>query len=301
MSDFLIYKLTSPSGKIYIGQTNNFMRRMAIHKTSSRKCPALGCAIAKYGFDAFTKEILHEGLSIDEANYLEEKLIYEFNCLSPNGYNLQSGGLNFKHSQESIEKMRISQTGKKLTEEQRLKISAFNKGKVVSQETKTKLSIFNKGKKLTQEHCQKMREANLGKKMSAESIEKMRIAKKGVKKPASFSAKMSAFHKGKVVSDDSKLKMSEAKKGKNASQETKAKMSASSAFSKKVIIEGVIYASQADAAKVLNMKHSSLRVRIKSDNFPEWAFYEEAKASQNKGFKKRENKSTHKDCMEQAA
>ena len=36
MEEHIIYKLVSPHGKVYIGQTNNFNGRMAEHKSNSK-------------------------------------------------------------------------------------------------------------------------------------------------------------------------------------------------------------------------------------------------------------------------
>lgn len=100
---YLIYCHTSPTGKKYIGQTNNYNRRCREHKTSNR-CPAFRNAIIKYGWDNFTHTILEDGLTLDEANILEEFYISKYNTLAPNGYNLQTGGSNSKPSPLVVQK-----------------------------------------------------------------------------------------------------------------------------------------------------------------------------------------------------
>lgn len=107
MNNYLIYKHTSPSGKSYIGQTNNYNKRCNHHRSVSSNCRVFTNAIKYYGWDNFTHEILHKNLSLEEANELESICILEHNTLSPNGYNLKTGGLNSNHSQETIEKMRL--------------------------------------------------------------------------------------------------------------------------------------------------------------------------------------------------
>ena len=75
------------NGKRYIGQSNNIRRRMNEHK-SVRSCTSIiSKAIAKYGWDAFDKEIL-EVCPIDE---LDDKEIYYIAKLKPE-YNLAKGG-----------------------------------------------------------------------------------------------------------------------------------------------------------------------------------------------------------------
>jgi len=51
--NYILYKATSPSGRIYIGVTNNFKRRMKEHQSS--KFP-FGHALRKYGRENFTYE-----------------------------------------------------------------------------------------------------------------------------------------------------------------------------------------------------------------------------------------------------
>lgn len=88
----LIYKLTSPSGKSYIGMTLRTMeQRMKEHNRSDSNCTFLVNAINKYGFDAFTKEILWEGEDARTSD-MEREMISKHNTLVPNGYNLRSGG-----------------------------------------------------------------------------------------------------------------------------------------------------------------------------------------------------------------
>lgn len=50
---YVLYKATSPSGKCYIGITNNFRRRMKEHKNSVY---SFGAALRKYGAESFTYE-----------------------------------------------------------------------------------------------------------------------------------------------------------------------------------------------------------------------------------------------------
>ena len=60
-----IYKITSPSGKIYIGQTRNFRHRLSVHKYDIKRSRTyLSASIKKYGFDSHKFEIIHE-LPID--------------------------------------------------------------------------------------------------------------------------------------------------------------------------------------------------------------------------------------------
>ena len=76
-----IYKYTSPSGKIYIGQTTKDPKKRAGYKGRGYSGTVFGNAIKKYGFENFKLEILHiveddsvENL-INKLNKLEENEI----------------------------------------------------------------------------------------------------------------------------------------------------------------------------------------------------------------------------------
>lgn len=95
MGLYKIYKYTSPSGGVYIGQTHNDIKTRAgksgMQYCYSGKQTAIANAIKKYGWDSFEKEILYSGLTSEEADEKEKELIKEYKekglC-----YNISSGG-----------------------------------------------------------------------------------------------------------------------------------------------------------------------------------------------------------------
>ncbi|KAI1982610.1 hypothetical protein LOZ53_000003 (mitochondrion) [Ophidiomyces ophidiicola] len=110
---------------------------------------ALGVTKASYGHDKFNLEILEycekEDL-IEREQYYLDKLTPEYNVLKQ-AYSL----LGFKHSDETIEKLRL----KTLSEEQKEFISQLHTGKKVEEETRLKLSEslkeYHKNNPLTSE------------------------------------------------------------------------------------------------------------------------------------------------------
>lgn len=98
---YIIYKYTSPSGGVYIGQTcNNINCRasskgkgyLAINKeTGEYLQPAIAHAILKYGWENFKKEILYTNLTSKEADNKEIELI-KFYKEGGKCYNISSGG-----------------------------------------------------------------------------------------------------------------------------------------------------------------------------------------------------------------
>lgn len=126
-----VYSHTLPDGRRYIGQTCNIEGRW---KPSAYKhCIKFYNAILFYGWDAFKHEVLYDNLTLEEANYLEEKCIREYDSIN-NGFNLNSGGENKLHSEET--KIKMSQTRKGIPHsiEHNKAISKALQGKPKSQE-----------------------------------------------------------------------------------------------------------------------------------------------------------------------
>jgi len=87
----IIYKITSPSGKVYVGQTiRSFEKRIQEHKRSS-VCKLVNKAIVKYG-DEMKYEIIEEDVPHEHLDEREIYWISHFNSLAPNGYNCTTGG-----------------------------------------------------------------------------------------------------------------------------------------------------------------------------------------------------------------
>ena len=121
METWVIYVHTlTLDGRKYIGQTNDIHSRW---KPSAYKtCTKFYNAIQEYGWNNFTHEIIYDNLTLEEANELEEKLIAEYDTIN-NGFNLDSGGLNHLHSQETKDKMSKTRKGVPKSEEHKKAIS----------------------------------------------------------------------------------------------------------------------------------------------------------------------------------
>lgn len=140
--NYLVYKHTSPSGKSYIGITDNYDARCVKHQHPSSGCAAFYAAICKYGWDNFTHTIIADNLTIIEANRLEMQLITELNTQAPNGYNLREGGnAGGKHHTTTKQKISDALTGRSLTEDHKRKISSSKAGKTISAETLIKRNL----------------------------------------------------------------------------------------------------------------------------------------------------------------
>lgn len=105
---YIVYKATSPNGRIYIGVTNNFKRRMKEHLSS--KFP-FGHAIRKYGRENFTYEFEFFD-TVEKALEREAELVTLKEVKSKKYYNTCLGGTmsnilsndNPMHKQEILDK-----------------------------------------------------------------------------------------------------------------------------------------------------------------------------------------------------
>lgn len=97
---------------VYIGQTGQDLHTRWLQHCSSKYCRRLHYAINKYGRESFKIEEIDSANSLEELNQLEVYHIKKENCLSPNGYNLLTGGGSFRHHEETKKKMSKSRTGK---------------------------------------------------------------------------------------------------------------------------------------------------------------------------------------------
>jgi len=102
----IIYKITSPSGKVYVGQTiRSFEKRMQEHRDMKSTCSAVRNAIDKYG-DEMKYEIIEENVPQEHLDEREIYWIKELNSLRPDGYNLRTGGRFYKATQEMCDNMK---------------------------------------------------------------------------------------------------------------------------------------------------------------------------------------------------
>lgn len=151
----IVYKITNLiNGKCYIGQTiQPLKKRWNLHCSNSSGCPALNNAFKKYGKDNFEITVIDHAHSREELDQKEIFWIEYYNSLVPNGYNLHTGGLHHKVSEETRQKIIKSLIGRKHSDETKRKIGESNKGKhsstnrILTNEYRKKLSERLKGNK----------------------------------------------------------------------------------------------------------------------------------------------------------
>lgn len=243
----VIYKITSPTGSIYIGQSSKILARLNRYK--SHDCigqPKLYNSLEKYGFNTHSFDII-DSCNIHCKNLLN---ILEFYWIKE--YDSKNNGLNCTDGGDC--------TGRDCKITTRIKISNANMGK----------TAWNKGVAFSEEVKSRMSESAKGKTLSNETKKKMSEIRKG--------------RKGKPVSNEAKIKMSVAKKGKKLTEEHKLNMSISRKgrtspmkgkpckTRKPLMIDGVMYTSIKEAHLKLGINASTINRRccskkIKFENY----------------------------------
>jgi len=184
MSKTVIYKITSPSGKVYIGQTRRMGKRITAYKGFDCKDQTkLYNSLKFYGWKEHKFEIIHNLPTDVTQEVLDDYEVLYWQLYKDCG----------------MEMMNLKKPGKGqvMTDEIKRKISLSNKGKNLgkksSEETKKKISLGllgkTTGRKHSEEAKQKMRDAhknpnydhthNIGRKASLEHKLKLSLAKKG--------------------------------------------------------------------------------------------------------------------------
>lgn len=148
------------TGEEYVGKTTKTLEeRMRVHfKAMKTSRQFIHRAMVKYGVDNFSWMVLEEvDSNIDER---EKYWIEALDTLSPNGYNLSTGGeggdcwstLGRGHAQSTKDKIRDANIGKHHSEISRLKMSAQRKGipKTEAHKEKLRQSLLNRNSKKTQ-------------------------------------------------------------------------------------------------------------------------------------------------------
>lgn len=155
VSRYFVYKTTNRvNGKFYIG----------VHNGSDPHYLGSGTILKRafnvHGRDNFSREILHEGLTRDEAYKIESQLVTMDQVNDPNCYNLKEGGCGGTQPDHILKKM--SDVKKKMYQkpEDHPRFGMKN-----SDETRRKISEGNKGKKMPKEAFEGHRKRFTGNKL----------------------------------------------------------------------------------------------------------------------------------------
>jgi group I intron endonuclease len=238
---YYIYKITSPTGRIYIGQTKCTKKRFySYSKNQCKSQKRLYRSFNKYGFENHIIEIIEECdslMSNERERYWQEY----YDVIGENGLNClltSTSDLPLIFKKDILERINKSKYGNKNM-----------LGKKHSEQTKKKLSLIFKGCKHTEETKQKISKAQLGRKLSEETIKKIILA-----------------NTGRIASEETKKKISEALTGRKIPQHVldKRKISCRGDKNKlsKIILNldsGIFHGCSREAAEAYNINQSTLK------------------------------------------
>lgn len=196
---YCVYKHTCPNGKIYIGITSQKVERRWNNGNGYKQNEYFTNAIRKYGWENIKHDILFTNLTKYQAEEKEIELISQYKSNQKEfGYNILDGGnVSDGLSQESIQKMSLSQKKLWQNEEYKKHMKDVHKGKKATEETKKKMSLSNNkywlGKHLPEEAVAKMRNKLKGR-------EPWNKGTKGIMK-----ANKTSFKKGEIHSITKKI------------------------------------------------------------------------------------------------
>lgn len=245
-----IYKIVSPTNKVYIGQSWNIIARWSQHRREPRQKMAVIRSLHKYGHESHSFEVLHilpNDATQKILDQYEQIYMDAFSGCGITMLNMKEAGAYGKMSIEARKKMSIANTGRSAwnkgksgvyiaSQETREKIAKIHKGRITTQSTKDKMAAKARLRRHTDESKRKMSEFRRGRPngkkgthLTEEQKAKMHKWEVGHRHSEEVKAKISANHskhnKGKSPSEASKEKNRLAHLGKKASEETRIKMS----------------------------------------------------------------------------
>lgn len=164
MNEYKVYMHKCPNNKVYIGITQQELKKRWNYGNGYKGCKLFYKAIKKYGWNNIEHFVLYDKLSKEDAEKKEIELIAKYKSNNQKyGYNICSGGNGTPNHIVS--------------EETKIKISQKTKEAMNNEKTKDKIRKCHLGKKLTEEHKNKIRLSSK-KNVSEETKEKMRLINK---------------------------------------------------------------------------------------------------------------------------
>jgi group I intron endonuclease len=144
-----IYKITSPTGRIYIGQSIDLKYRFDTYRRLGKQVsssPKLYRSLLKYGYFNHNFEIIEE-CSVENLNKRERYWQDFYNANSEQNLNC------ILTSTDTIKGV-----GVKISDKQKMQISKAHKGKKLSEETIKKIKLARSKQVITEQHKRKISE-----------------------------------------------------------------------------------------------------------------------------------------------
>ena len=161
-----IYKITSPTGKVYVGQSLHILRRFSEYRNLSNchEQHKLYNSLVKYSSSEHIFEVIEE-CAIEVLNERERHWQDFYNVLGANGLNCKLTHTNDKSG--------------KLSDDTKAILRECKLGNKASDETKLKMRLSKLGKRQSQEHVDLRTNKNKGQKRTDEQKAAMSKSKKG--------------------------------------------------------------------------------------------------------------------------
>lgn len=219
------------NNKKYFGQSVDIYKRLQRHKrlliNNKHNNEHLQNAYNMYGEDSFKFYIIEEcdykSLDDFERYYILQYKTYDREY----GYNIELGGKsNGPMSDETKEKLRKANIGKKMSEETKQKISKSNTGMKMPDSQRNALRLYHTGLRHSKETKRKIGIASRKENRSPETLRKMSESSKRENLSEETLQKMSESHKGFHHTEETKEKLRQAFIGREFTDDWKAKISA---------------------------------------------------------------------------
>lgn len=176
------------TGRLYVGQSIDIDRRLREHAKGATGDGILWRAIAKHGWPTFASKVL-ELCCHDELNATEQKWVAELGSMHPAGFNLTTGGAQYKFTDEA-RRIISERTRAVMTKEWIAKRAEKQRGIPKSAEWKAKMSL---------------------RQSQPDNIDRLR--KMARNQSPETRAKIGSGNKGKVRTPEMKAKISAGKNG----------------------------------------------------------------------------------------
>jgi group I intron endonuclease len=168
-----IYKITNPSGKVYIGQSTTLEKRRKQYSSmdNCKNQTKLYRSLVKYGFSEHIFEIIEE-CEVPLLNARERYWQDFYDVLGKGGLNCRLQSTEDRSgylSTETKTAIREARLGKKQSEETKQKIGESNRGREVHENTRKQISNSLSGRvrsPFTEEHRQNLSKAKKGVKLT---------------------------------------------------------------------------------------------------------------------------------------
>jgi len=209
-----IYKIINPKGKVYIGQTIDYDRRLRHYRLlKCKQQPRLYASFVMYGYASHKITLIKE-CSVDELTKWERHFQEMYKSVGTNGLNcilVKDEHFTGGHSEESKKKISESLKGREFSEEHRNNISKGNQNRTITEEHRKNLGNGNRGRKFSYEWKEKMSKAKIGVSKADDVKQKISQSLKG----RTFSEEHKQKLKNRVITDEWRRKLSEAAKNRN--------------------------------------------------------------------------------------